>query len=150
MSEGSDWSMLAEAAEGAPAARLRFEAGNDVIEHGLHVTEMRRARVDAIDCGLGRHSWEEAQLELLQGGAAVLTGAALARLLRRGAAALGLAHGVPLSVEAAPGGGGLRRFRIAAVEAGPRIIRVALEATRAACRPREAGCCGPAAPACCG
>lgn len=149
--EHGGWQALLEAAEAAPGAELRLEAEDGVVAGGLHVTELRRARIDAIDCGLGRRAWEEAQMEVLSGGAAPVTGATLAGLLRRSAAALGLDPDMPLVVEAAPGGGGIRRYRLGAVAAGGGLIRATLEALRPACRPREAGCCGPAPDtACCG
>ena len=157
MSEPRGWAALLDAAEAAPDDPVRVSADGVAIRGGYHVTEMRRVRVDAIDCGLGRRGWEEAQLQILDGTGddAAMTGATLARLLRRSAAALGLAPDLPLTIEAAPGGGGLRRHRIAAMEPGPAGLTVTLDAVRAECRPRAgteaggaAGCC--AAPACCG
>ena len=151
MEEHQGWPSLLRAAEAAPEARLRFEVGGRVMARGLHVTEMRRAKVSAVDCGLGRRDWEEAQLQLLVMGRGSMRGGTLAGLLRRGVEALSLDPEVPLVVEAAPDGGAAERHRVAAVEGEGATLRVRLEPLRPSCRPMQtAGCCGPSSAACCG
>jgi hypothetical protein len=158
MDDDAGWTALLGAMEAAPDAPVAFEAEGRAIRPGYHVTELRRARIDAIDCGLGRRDWEEAQLQILEGsGGEPMTGRTLAGILRRGAEALALPGDAPLRVEAQPGGGALRRYRIGAVGSRGGATVVSLAAMGAECRPAAlwaarrpvaAGCCAPAA--CCG
>lgn len=150
MDDGLGWRALLDGAEAAPDDPVRFLAGGASIGGGYHVTELRRARIDAIDCGLGRAAWEEAQLQILDGrGGASMTGRTLAGILRRSAEALDLPRDAAFRIEAKPGGGALRRYRLDRIEARGGETVVSLAAMGAECRPAARGCCPPAA-ACCG
>ncbi len=117
---------------------------------GYHVTELKLADIESIDCGARQDRWREAQVQLLDGqGRSYMTAGKLAGILDKSLSMLpGLAE-VPFSVEFAHGNRGLSRYTLGApVTEGARIT-LPLAAERAQCKPlaqrpnfAAAGCCG--------
>ena len=135
----------------APAV---FATDEGPIGEGYHVTELKLARIDSIDCGGRMDGWTEAMLQLLDGaGRTHMSVGKLQGILdqsRRRIEGLGDA---PLRVEFAPGNDGLCIYGAPAVAmtGGRAVLR--LMPDRAACKlaaeARRAGCCAPAASTCC-
>lgn len=139
---------LSDARPDLPAT---FRTGAAEIGAGYHVTELKLADIDSIDCAGRRARWSEALLQLLDGqDGQRLTAGKVAAILRRSLAEIpGLAD-APLAVEFAHGNRGLARYRLGTPEfAGSRIVLPLID-ERALCKPAtELSCCG-AASTCCG
>lgn len=141
----------------APAeARVQFRTPQGEIGAGAHLTELKLAQVSSIDCGGRLSDWTEAQLQLLDSQTGTpLTAGKIADILHRSAQALPGLLTAALSIEAAPGNHGLRRYRIGSVQATGAQIVVDLAPEHAQCKPAQQAslsCCGagPAQAACCG
>lgn len=145
-------------------APLVFETDDGPALGGYHVTELKHARISSIDCGARQAQWDEAVLQLLDGGGGehMMVGkftAILAQSIRH-VPGLGPAA---MSVEFAHANRGLRVFRpdapqledqavvVRLAEARP-VCKPARDATLAVPAPASAGkpCRGTAASACCG
>ncbi|WP_172300188.1 DUF6428 family protein [Pseudoruegeria sp. HB172150] len=142
---------LAETLESAdPALPVRFHVQGAALGDGYHITELKLADIESIDCGGRRNAWREALVQVLDGqdGEALVAGK-VASILRKGLAAIpGLAD-VPFAVECAPGNLGLSRFAPGRPETAGGQIVIPLENERALCKPAiESGCCAPTN-ACC-
>ncbi|MEM8579812.1 MAG: DUF6428 family protein [Pseudomonadota bacterium] len=132
-------------------AQAVFQIEGRDIGAGYHVTELKLAHIDSIDCGGRTNRWAEAQMQLLDGqDGSWITVGKLQEILRRSVQSLpGLAE-VPLSIEFAPENRGLSRFTLGDVrsKATDRVM-LPLIASGAACKPAlETGCCA-SAQACC-
>ncbi|MEO1313895.1 MAG: DUF6428 family protein [Pseudomonadota bacterium] len=130
---------------GAPDLPLTFVFADGHIAGGLHITELRAARIDAIDCGGNRDDWRETVLEVLDGGAAPMSARKAAEILDRSLSALPqLAEG-RLIVAATPGNGPLRRSTVTP-DLTAEALRLHLSPERAQCKPAQV-CCPPRAQA---
>lgn len=129
----------------APDAPLIFATTEGEIGAGYHVTELKRAEIESIDCGGRVDRWRETHLQLLDGaGEAPMPVGRFLAIARQSVAAIDGLGAAPLRVEFAPANAGLRLHRIAGVEAKAGRVRVALAEERALCKPAaEAGAaCG--------
>ena len=50
-----------------PNRPVRFRTAHYEVKPGYHLTEFKLARVASVDCGRGKHEWDEAIVELLDG-----------------------------------------------------------------------------------
>ncbi len=127
-----------------PDAAAVFHTQSSEIGRGYHITELKLADVQSIDCGGRQNRWQEAQLQLLDGqDGARLTVGKVASILTRSRAAIPALADVPLSVEFAPGNRGLQRYRIGVPETAGDRMRLPLIDERAQCKPAvEMACCG--------
>ncbi|WP_425092776.1 DUF6428 family protein [Tropicimonas sp. S265A] len=131
--------LIADLSAQDPEAAAVFQLDGRDIQAGYHVTELKLARIDGIDCGGRRSHWQEAQMQVLDGyGGKWMRAGKLAGILRQSAEALpGLAD-APLSVEFAPGNAHLARYHLGPLgtDAEGRLT-LPLVATRAVCKPAE-------------
>lgn len=142
------------------ALPLVFSFRGEDIRPGYHVTELKAARIDSIDCGGRVAAFRETVVQLLDGRrdaqeVHMTAGRFLAIADRSRAALPGLAD-APLIFEYGPGNRPALRLAIARIERTEAALRVHLSALHAACRPaleaRTAAAAGeaPTADPCCG
>lgn len=146
---------LSEALRTSPGeAPLRLIAEGRALEPGFHVTEVSKANIDSIDCCGRRLAWSEAAIQILDSGTGQpMRIATLRGILSKAEATLGGLGGLPIMVDADPGGVGLRRYGIAAIDPAPGEVTVSLAPQHAVCKPaagatqvgspdcRSVGCC---------
>lgn len=151
---------LVAATRALPAdAPLVFSTKDGPIGEGYHVTELKLARIDSIDCGARTDAWTEATLQLLDGrGRSHMPVGRFAGILEQSARHIDGLGGSPLRVEFAHGNDGLGIFDISAPELADGRVSLKLEPIRAHCKPAAtatqtgttAACCGTTAGGCCG
>lgn len=126
-------------------APVVFQTEAAEIRGGYHVTELRHARIDGVDCGGRRAAWREASIEILDGDlppAYRMTARKLTSILQKSLATLPDLGDAPLHIAWAPGNTGLSRYAIRAVAETEAGVEIALTASRAVCKPASTGCCG--------
>ncbi|MEM9437681.1 MAG: DUF6428 family protein [Pseudomonadota bacterium] len=139
--------LLTDLAACDPEAPLIFATEEGAIGGGYHVTEFKLARVESIDSGGRRGSFDEALLQLLDGagGARMRVGkfAAIAQRSRETLRGLGEA---PLRVEFAHGNAGKAIYELEPPAPGPHGVGIALVGEAALCKPAQAAMpgCGAA------
>lgn len=146
--------LTAALAQAEASAVLRIEAEAMPLAPGFHVTEVGRVRVDSLDCGGRRLSYDEAMIQMLDSGTGrPMRVGTLLGILNRTLGALPEVAEAPLGVEANPGMAGLRRFDLVGVDVAEGTVSLTLTARQAVCRPileaaraglgdyREVGCC---------
>lgn len=128
--------LTTELDQAAPDQPLIFVTDDGDIGPGYHVTELKHLAVHSIDCGGRRSSWDEAQLQLLDGrnGTHMSVGK-FVTIARRSMAAVDGLGDVPLSVEYAPQNQGLHRYHIGTAIAGSDGLRLSLVPDAALCKP---------------
>ena len=103
---------------GAAADRpVAFRTPQGAVRAGYHLTEFKLAHVRSVDCGRGTHEWNEAIVELLDGGggaAEPMRSSKLSAIVKEVVGALPAMGDAPLVIEF--GSDGLARYRIEAVE----------------------------------
>lgn len=111
---------------------------------GYHLTELKLAQINSIDCGGNLNSWVETQMQLLDGADGTpLTAGKIAAILRRSAQIIDGLSDAPLWVETAPRNQGLSRYRIGSVHDSGQALEIALTHDQAQCKPAVSlGCCG--------
>ncbi|MDH3264443.1 MAG: DUF6428 family protein [Paracoccaceae bacterium] len=131
------------------ARKLVFASAEGDIGAGFHVTELKHLRIDGIDCGARLASWTESLLQLLDGdGRQHMSVGTFARIAMQSVGKVPSLGEAPLFVEYAPKNNGLRRYRVASVEALEDRVQVHLSEDRALCKPAAngfaaspSGCC---------
>ncbi|KCV82192.1 hypothetical protein ATO10_07377 [Actibacterium atlanticum] len=133
--------LLEQAAADTPVI---FATDSARIGPGYHVTELKLAQINSIDCGGNLNTWVETQLQLLDGAdGAYLQAGKVASILRRSAQTIAGLSDAPLWVEMAPRNQGLSRYRIGAVQDTGGAFKVTLTHDQAQCKPAVSlGCCG--------
>ncbi len=127
-----------------------FRSGGREIGGGYHVTELKHASLDSIDCGGRMHRWSEAHLQLLDApGDRHMRAGKLAGILRKSLEGIPALRDVPMHVEFAPQNRGIGRHRIAGIGTDASRLFIDLEAGTALCKPAasirmgdDGACCG--------
>lgn len=119
-------------------APLIFELGQTRIGSGYHITELRLARVEAIDCAAQRANWSSATLQLLDGqdGAYMAVGKA-ARIIAQSVSAIPGLGAVEAQIEFSPGNRGLGIYGLDMPELQGDTAIARLLPLSATCRPSE-------------
>lgn len=127
-----------------PETPVVFATQNGALGPGYHVTELKLAQINSIDCGGNHAGWTETQLQLLDGSMGKhLTAGKVASILRRSAHSVDGLSSAALWIEMAPRNQGLSRYRVNGLQADGKSVRVDLIEGRAQCKPAVAmGCCG--------
>ena len=112
----SDWTLskLIDALETSdPGALLVFDTPDGSAGNGYHVTELKRATISSIDCGVQLDDWTETQIQILDGslGHRMETGK-FVKIAKTSIAALPGLDNAPLTFEFSPRNKGLSRFQI--------------------------------------
>ena len=142
-------------------APLIFVSENGPINAGYHVTEVKLASVQSLDCGARRSSWNEVVIQLLDGsGQDYMTVGKFTGILKKATSKLeGLDHAA-LKFEFSNDNKGLRILEPGHPVAAGSAVSLPLGDINAACKPMveaalmrdSASCCGPshqAGRACC-
>ncbi len=119
-----------------PDLPLVFATNAGEIGGGYHVTELKRAEINSIDCGGTLSAWVETNLQLLDGSGRdhMKVGKFIAIAERSLAAVDGLAEG-QLAFEYSPENIGLHRYSAAEIRSLPDKVLLHLSEDRAACKP---------------
>lgn len=136
-----------------------FRTAEGAIGEGYHVTELKVADVNSIDCGGGLASWTEASLQLLDGrGGSHMKLGKFNGILEQSIARLNGLSESPLQVEFAHENRGMRLYEPAVPVLEDGVVSILLSEVRANCKPalehtaraHTSACCGASASACCG
>lgn len=127
-----------------------FTTPDGEIGRGYHLTEIKRAAIEALDCGGRTDRWTEVVLQLLDGDVGrPMTVGTLKGILERGRHTLEGLDGARLQVEFAHANQGLSRHTIAGIASDPGQTTIALQPERAACKPIAEVLAGAGAERCC-
>jgi len=140
---------LRQCADDAP---LVFETSGARISGGYHVTELRNAEVTGIDCGGQISRFQEARLQLLDGGGGAHMRVGTFRgIVEKSLTRLPELAEAPFLVEYGPGNRDLSLLRPGAPIAHDTEVVLPLQATTAECKPfeRRRSAMPSATPACC-
>lgn len=121
-----------------PKAPLVFVTDEGEIAPGYHITEVRVASIDAIDCGRGQSRWKESQLQLLDGSKTASEFMSIGKfrqIAQASSRALPDLGGSTLVVEYAPGNAAFSRYSPVSVESRQGRIYIGLTAHHAVCKP---------------
>ncbi|MGB1311474.1 MAG: DUF6428 family protein [Leucothrix sp.] len=132
---------LKHACKTNPDAALIFKQGDDTINAGYHITEIKHAKVNAIDCGQGTEQWDEVIIQLLDG-SALYKGSAMrcAKFLKIVGAAtdsLPLDESTQTYIEFSPNNGPLNKLTIDYIEQAESQVTVHLSQPTALCKPLQ-------------
>ena len=143
--------ILSELEMANPNGDTVFKTSQGEIGGGFHVTELKLAAIQSIDCGGRMADWTETHLQLLDGQSGRhMSLQKFKSIANHSAKKLpGLAD-APVYVEYAPGNDGLPRYTIGAVMAEPNRVVILLHEDGAKCKPAEDRKAGVSMQACCG
>lgn len=128
---------LISALDAKPSLPLVFDFGDGKLERGFHITELRSARISAVDCGGRQDAWDETVIEVMGGYGAPMAAHKCAAILRRSLGLIPtLAHG-RLIVAGAPGTGPARRASARVRTDEAEAVVLDLTAESAACKPAQ-------------
>ena len=127
--------LVAALAEFPSDSPLVFVTDAGRINGGYHVTELKHARINGIDCGGHRSEWDEVSVQILDGGMGPhMAVGKLLTIVEKSLAAMPELADAPVHVEFAPGNIGLRRYGMAAAEGDGEEVIVRLSEQRATCK----------------
>ena len=138
--------LTAELSKHDASLPLRFTSEGRAIGGGYHITELKRARIDSMDCGQRRASWTEVTLQLLDGGdGPFMAVGKFLSVMEKCAGELEGADDAPLRIEFAFANDGLQTFELGDPEMRDHGVEIELRKARAVCKPvRDQVCCGAA------
>jgi len=132
------------------ALAVVFRTDEGEMGGGFHLTEMKLAIIDSMDCAGRRHHWAEAVMQLLDGaGDKSMSVGKLTGILRRCTDELAGLDDAPLFVEGAVHNRGMMRFHVASVAADAGRVHIALAPETALCKPARAFSRAKVDTACC-
>lgn len=145
----------------APDQELIFEnRAGQAVRAGYHLTEIKAAHFDAIDCGGQTNQWNETIVQLWAPAEAddeYMTAGKFLRIFDKATAMIPLQLGAEIRVEYGDGNFFPSLYHVEAVKSGPSETRVLLQPPATTCKARDrrvagdeiSACCQPAAAACC-
>ncbi len=120
---------------------LKFYFESAPINPGYHVTEVRYAAINSLDCGNGNEQWDEVTIQLLDGSSGSTEGyMATSKFVGIVSGALkSLSNDVPqhLFFEFAPDNGAIRKLTVQKIENSADEIAVYLGREKALCKPLQ-------------
>jgi len=141
---------------------LVFTHDGIAIKPGYHVTEIKHAKINSLDCGSGTDSWEEIVIQILDGSSLSLSdhmsGSKFLNILRGSMKTLEISDNTQLYFEYAPGNGPIRKLTAESIRTDDDATTISLSGASASCKPFErakeslgvgAACCGPSSSSCC-
>jgi hypothetical protein len=127
----------------SPDLALKFEFNGAQIKPGYHVTEVKHASVNAIDCGKNSplEQWEEITIQLLDGSSLStqkhMTVAKFLAIVNAALNALSTTTAHLLFIEFAPDNGPIRKLSVESVDRNENEVIVSLGSEQAVCKPFE-------------
>lgn len=155
--EANTFSALGNFLSDYPDSQLVFMFEGQRIAPGYHITEVKHAQIESIDCGRGSDTWSEVVIQLLDGSPTSAEGYMMTSKYLGIVAAvndsLHMRSDAKLFFEFAPGNGPMRRLYANTMEHAGEYTVVTLGGPVAVCKPfermKKSGT-GNAAGACCG
>jgi Family of unknown function (DUF6428) len=139
---------------------LVFNTDGHAIKPGYHVTEVKAAHFDAMDCEANPESWEEMFVQLWDVGeqGEHMQAAKFSAIIQKVSEHVKLDRAAKLTFELSDGTRPIQLYRAVPPEILDNAIHVSLSAQPASCKPRDrwlktqSACCSPStqAQACCG
>lgn len=132
---------LTEALSTRPDLPLKFYFDGSSINPGYHVTEIRHAAINSLDCGKnsGTEHWNEVTIQLLDGSPESkqghMSGSKFLGIVGTAAKTLSVDVAPYLFFEFAPGNGPIRKLSIESIERNTDEISVSLGSEQAVCKP---------------
>ena len=128
-----------------------FTTKSGEIGEGYHVTELKLADIQSIDCAGRIDNWQETQLQLLDGNSGNhISVKKFSGIVRASISKIPELADAPLSVEFSPNNEGLQRYEIERVSAESGRVLIELSQGKATCKPAavtiskpevKTGCC---------
>jgi hypothetical protein len=114
--------------------------GRDVLP-GYHVTEVKTAAFEALDCGANRESWHETFIQLWdvppEDGRGHIPAGKFLAIIQKVAEQVPFHPTARLTFEVSDGKRAMQLYRAAAIASGADVVRVALTERPASCKPRD-------------
>jgi len=143
-----------------PDLPVVFTQNERAISPGYHITEVKTAVVDSLDCGQGTDQWQELVIQLLDGNAGssntYMQSATMAGIMNQALNNTQVDDSTHLYFEFAPDNASLQKSTVRAIETANNTITIELAITSAQCKPFQralasgkastgaSGCCGSA------
>lgn len=119
-----------------PEAGVVFATEDGPVGAGYHITELKHARVDSIDCGGRQSSWDEVAVQVLDVfGDAPMPVERLRGILNRSLIAIPALADAPVHVEFGHRNESLSRYDIAGVSIDGHLVQVSMVRAHATCKP---------------
>lgn len=141
-----------------PTLPVVFTQNEHTISPGYHITEVKTAVVNSLDCGQGTDQWRELVIQLLDGKAdstgTFMRSETMMNILNKALNIEQSVDNMDLYFEFTPGNAALQKSSISAIDIENNTITIALAATSAQCKPYQralasgtvpvdtSGCCG--------
>jgi len=117
-------------------AALVFKMGDELINPGYHVTEIKQAEVTSLDCGQGADQWSEIIFQVVDGQssstAAHMSVSKFLAIANKGLADVGNAS---LYFEYSPGNRAFNKCSVSAINASEQQVTLELSPMTAVCKP---------------
>ncbi len=124
-----------------PKLPVIFTQNDHAISPGYHVTEVKMATVNSLDCGRGTDQWREIVIQLLDGNAdtsgTYMQSAKMAHILNQALNGEQTDNNTELYFEFAIGNAALQKSTVSRIEIVNNTISISLNATIAQCKPYQ-------------
>ncbi|MEL7105232.1 MAG: DUF6428 family protein [Pseudomonadota bacterium] len=119
-----------------PEAGVVFATEDGPVGAGYHITELKHARVDSIDCGGHRSGWDEAAVQVLDVfGDAPMPVERLRAIVTRSLGAIPALAEAPVHIEFGHRNQSLSRYDIAGLQVDDHLVQISMVRARATCKP---------------
>ena len=127
---------------GQPEMPLVFELEGNRIKEGYHITEVKRADVVSLDCGLNQQQWTELTVQLLDGRSGSsepwMMNHKASAILKAAMDKLQVPDDTPtLYVEYSPGNSELKKLSVQGIKQHSKLSVVSLQHENAVCKPYQ-------------
>ena len=140
-----------------PESPLVFSLGEQTIHPGYHVTEIKHAAINSLDCGNGKDQWDEIVVQLLDGNPNFKGGhmncAKFVEIVSKAVESTPYDESTLTFIEFSPDNSGLRKLAISAIEPREDRVVIWLSNPPAVCKPFQRALAGGSLStrdACCG
>jgi len=137
--QNSNLNELITALRTKPDSPLVFSFEGQTIHSGYHVTEVKHAAMNSLDCGNGKDQWQEVIIQLMDG-SAVFKGKHMScgkfmAIFDKAIESLAFDENTLTFIEFAPNNVGLRKLVIDTIEHKEEQVLVHLSSPTAVCKP---------------
>lgn len=122
-----------------PEAGVVFATEDGPVGAGYHITELKHARIESIDCAGRQSSWDEVAVQMLDVfGDVPMPVDRLRAILSRSRAAIPALGEAPVHIEFGHRNKSLSRYDIAGLSIDGHLVKVSLVRAHATCKPAAA------------